>query len=213
MMFIFITSVIVSSLRDGMSPIMKIAAVTILLGMVAGGSSIVGNLPDIDRTIRHFDATDQEIISGSWNGRGPATLLSLEMIKDRPWYGWGAASWRFIFPYYQIKVPEMVYNTKGEFRIWEDAHNDWAQYASEFGIVGLPFLLAFVLWPVGYVLFHIRSARLTQLILICTFLGLFFHSIIELLLQNAAILCLGGLLIVMLVRLPWSKRQNSRNLV
>jgi O-antigen ligase len=186
----------------------------LLLVFIAVGSMIAfPRLPDFERTLQRFNAVAEEIDSGEWNGRGFATRLTLNMFSERKWYGWGAASWRFVFPYYQIKFPEHMYAKNGKFLIWEDAHNDWAQYASEYGIVGLPMLLAFIFWPVGYLLIHLRSARMTQLILITTFMGLFFHSVIELLLQNQAILSLAAMLLVMTFRLPWSKNHKAAKMV
>jgi O-antigen ligase len=57
-----------------------------------------------------------------------AVKASLQMIREHPWMGWGLGSWQEVYPRYAGFDTGLYVN---------QAHNDWAQWASE---GGLPFL-------------------------------------------------------------------------
>ena len=64
-----------------------------------------------------------------------------EMFQDRSMYGWGAGSFRYIFPIYQKEYEELWYfhdHRKQPYgrKIYNYAHNDWMQFLAEYGIVG-----------------------------------------------------------------------------
>ncbi len=70
-------------------------------------------------------------------------ISSLNMIRDRPWFGWGLGSWPIVYPAYAI-IDLGVFANR--------AHNQWLEWASDGGI---PFALLFVavaLWSIwaGY---------------------------------------------------------------
>ena len=76
------------------------------------------------------------------------------MAKEELWLGWGAGSWRYIFPMYQKSYPEIYYQRyhprhgwKGR-RVYHYAHNDVVQFLCEYGIVGCS-LAAADLWLLG----------------------------------------------------------------
>lgn len=75
-----------------------------------------------------------------------ATRDSWLMFKDRPVFGWGIGSYPFIFRRYQ---GEELYYSDGRPYYFRYAHNDWLQWLSEVGIVGL----ALVMTPILYQLF------------------------------------------------------------
>lgn len=68
--------------------------------------------------------------SGPETLRAEAVRASLEMIRDRPWTGFGVGTWSLIYPRYATFDPGAFFN---------QAHNDWLQWAAEGGI---PLLLA-----------------------------------------------------------------------
>ena len=211
MMLVFFVAIIATSFQEGDSPILKYLGIAAVIGMLVFGSFAMKRLPDFERTISRFTdgRLQTEVSTGDFNGRGPATKLTLEMIQYKPWYGWGAGSWRFVFPYYQAKHPEMKYLRDGRLAIWDDAHNDWAQYVSELGIVGTPLLLFFILFPLGFLLWRIRRLRSTHLILGATLFGVFLHSVIELLFQNLAVLTLTAMVIVLVLKMPYNRCRAS----
>jgi O-antigen ligase len=66
------------------------------------------------------------------------------MFKDRPVWGWGFGSHRYL---YQLYAREEYRRPDGTVKhIKEFAHNDWMQYLAELGLVGCLLLAAPVLW-------------------------------------------------------------------
>jgi O-antigen ligase len=77
--------------------------------------------------------------STTWQSRQIATTATKEMWEDQKWTGWGAGSFRFIFPRYQQRHPSITwYNPKWKsgYYYWEYAHNDWIQLLAELGVIG-----------------------------------------------------------------------------
>ncbi len=56
-------------------------------------------------------------------------LSTLQMIRDRPWFGWGLGNWKVVYPAYALFDNAQFANA---------AHSDWTQWTSEGGI---PFAL------------------------------------------------------------------------
>lgn len=99
---------------------------------------------DVEETIRNIRQDSRYIVSErTW-----------QMASDNLKFGWGAGSWRYIFPDYQKHVPELYFKRYNRHsgswlgrRYYQYAHNDILQFLSEYGIVGCSFLvLALVNW-------------------------------------------------------------------
>lgn len=78
--------------------------------------------------------------------RERATRASIEMLQENWKTGVGAGSYRFLFPIYQHRHPELV--AIGSTRMfWEHAHNDVVQFPIELGLAGMSLLaLGGVYW-------------------------------------------------------------------
>ena len=69
------------------------------------------------------------------------------MAQARWVTGWGAGSFRYIFPMYQSNYPSIYYShyhkKKGWIgrKVYRYAHNDIAQFLAEYGAVGCGFLV------------------------------------------------------------------------
>ena len=87
-----------------------------------------------------------------------STKATLDMANDRILYGWGAGSFRYIFPIYQSNYEKIWHSKKHWKRGWEGrkvynyAHNDWIQFFAEYGIVGCIFLALLFLLLLFYLL-------------------------------------------------------------
>ncbi len=72
--------------------------------------------------------------------RERATRAALEMLGENWQRGVGAGSFRFLFPIYQHRHPELVANN-GARMFWEHAHNDVVQFPIELGAAGMGLIL------------------------------------------------------------------------
>lgn len=77
--------------------------------------------------------------------RERSTQASLEMLREQWQRGIGAGSFRFVFPLYQHRHPELVRH-QGRPMFWEHAHNDVVQTPIELGLAGTLLLLAGLGW-------------------------------------------------------------------
>ena len=74
------------------------------------------------------------------------------MAQERLVQGWGAGSFRYIFPMYQRNHPELYhtsYHTKKGWvgrKMFNYAHNDIVQFLAEYGAIGSSILLLVLLW-------------------------------------------------------------------
>jgi len=187
---IFLLLTLIPSLRDGSTLVHK----TILFfSMVLLGVSAVFytlRIPDRDLTIEQLGNLREDIQNIDSSARTLSTRITMQMVEERPLFGWGAGSWRYVFAYFQLHHPEIQYLDASRTvpAVWEDAHNDWAQYLSELGIIGSLLLGFMLLWPLMESLTFIRSIHLTQVILCLGVIALLLFSLIDLLLQNQAVL-------------------------
>lgn len=84
---------------------------------------------------------------GSLQGRWLATKASIDLASAHWPRGAGAGSFRFLFPIYQQRYPE-IFTLGGRRMVWENAHNDPVQTVAELGLGGC----LLVALAVGYVL-------------------------------------------------------------
>ena len=94
-----------------------LVALMVLLGAAAG----------IDTLVAKFQAKDQ------FSGRREFFLSSLEMLKRRPWLGYGLGTWPHVYPQFAIIDTQTIVN---------HAHDEWIEWACEGGV---PLFAAFLL--------------------------------------------------------------------
>jgi O-antigen ligase len=91
---------------------------------------------------------DQVAVMRTAHSIGNRALLyddTWRMAADRPWFGWGMASYPLVFPIYNRQEPDPVDRLP---KVYHDAHSDWLQALAEHGFVGtvLLALCAVVPW-------------------------------------------------------------------
>ena len=118
----------------GNNPIVTISLLAILLAFVFIGAN----------ALRLGEAWDkaQELFAqdriGSIEMREVAAKATWQMAGDAPWLGHGLGSFRFLFPAYQVRYPLITGSNNGVIRLfWRHAHNDYAEFSAELGILGL----------------------------------------------------------------------------
>jgi O-antigen ligase len=82
----------------------------------------------LERTFQFNERGSQALADRTLGGRTYMWKGTLQMIRDRPWFGSGVGSWQWVFQKY--KDPRL--NTHPEF-----AHNDILNLASDYGLLGL----------------------------------------------------------------------------
>jgi len=102
----------------------------------------------VEERLGSGDRIKQELKTGD---RVMLRKATLEMAQDQILTGWGPGSFRYVFPMYQQKYPELFYSDwlvyqgeKGR-DFYRYAHTDLVQFLAEYGIVGVSLLALSVL--------------------------------------------------------------------
>jgi O-antigen ligase len=97
----------------------------------------------IQKRIQHFEEIKENI---EIYDRTLSSKATWDMAQDRKLFGWGAGSFRYIFPIYQKSYETIWYHWKSKKRGWQGrriydyAHNYWLQFLAEYGVLGCTFL-------------------------------------------------------------------------
>lgn len=132
--------------------LIMIVVLPILLGSL---SFIVWNSSEmvrdrIDRMIR-VQETDDGVSYQLHDSRLSFWSDTIDMIKTRPAFGYGAGSYRYVFPQYM----QMVFP-----RFLRYAHNDYLHHTAEYGIVGfILFAFIIIVGAVKYLIWIKRTDR------------------------------------------------------
>ncbi len=114
-----------------------------------------------------------------------STRATWDMAQDRIIYGWGGGSFRYIFPIYQKKYDKIWYSYHHKKKGWMGrdvyhyAHNDWAQFLAEYGLVGCSFLIALFLIVTAGFLRIFKTSILAGVIYISGVLLIFIHNFVD----------------------------------
>ncbi|MEN8219608.1 MAG: O-antigen ligase family protein [Pseudomonadota bacterium] len=165
------------------------ATVILLTSLIIIDIFIVGAWFGIDRVVQRLENTTL-----SHESRDEVSLYTLQYWQDYPFFGSGLGSYYTTFPAYQGEDIRLYY---------EDAHNDYLQFAAEtgsigLGLLGLALLMTFVLALRTQYRRRNPLCRGIAFSVIMTIIALLIHSTVEFNLQipaNAAtfmvILALG----------------------
>jgi O-antigen ligase len=118
----------------------------LFIAILFGGGIFILQLSDwgsIEKRKEHL----KEIIAdiGVYD-RTLSSKATWEMAQDRLSFGWGAGSFRYVFPIYQKEHKKIWYHAKWKKKGWQGrriynyAHNDWLQFLAEYGVLGCCFL-------------------------------------------------------------------------
>lgn len=168
-----------------------IAAVSVVL--LAGGAYGIAAQVDLQAIEQRFGDVEATIENADKDARAISSKATWEMAQDN-WLGWGAGSFRYVFPIYQQKHPEIFYqryhNKKQAWqgrRVFHYAHNDILQFLAEYGVIGsglLVLTLTSLLVPVFRQLF---SASVFQSIfLLLGLVTIAAHAFLEFILNSPA---------------------------
>jgi O-antigen ligase len=181
-------------------PLALIVLTALLLG---GGSYTVFRYIDTEAIKKRFGDIEKTIEMMDRDSRMITTKVTWEMFQEKPWFGWGAGSWRYVFPSYQKNYPEIYYLRYDEERGWIGrkiyyyAHNDIVQFLCEYGIAGCSFLLLIFAYWIGFQWFRISGNTLSVWMLQIGIAVALSHAAVDFILQSPAYwLALNGTICV-----------------
>lgn len=146
--------------------------------------------------------------TNSISTRTIARVASRDMLQERWFFGWGAGCFRYGFPLYAQKYPEIYYSSRGRQRFWEHAHDDLLEFPIEYGVLGLSplvYILGGACWQLVRRRFWRNSVSL-YLVLAC--LLTLSHAWVDFVFQNPAVLLTWCVLLVAAVR--WVEMDQPR---
>lgn len=162
------------------------------------------NLDDSIAQIKRLAAEDKQ---SSIEARVEARKATLELFEAEPLTGWGAGSFRHVFPMVQRNHPSIM-KVGNRPLFWDHAHNDYVQYLAELGVIGFALPVLALLWMV-IKLCRVGALRSPAFVLMLVGLGLpLAHAWVDFPLSNCAIFTTYVAVWVLVVR--WAELENSR---
>jgi putative inorganic carbon (hco3(-)) transporter len=179
--------------------------VVLLVSLVAIDIFIVGSWFGVEQLAQRIEQTDimrpvtEIAVAGtqeSVEARLDATADTMKMIKDFPLLGVGPGAWYMVFPNYRSEVVMPGF--------FEFAHNDYAQFAAEVGVIGFAFVGVMVLWSfIVALLAHARRRdplmRGISFAAMMAIIAIMIHSSVDFNLQIAA----NAMYFMMILALAW----------
>lgn len=195
--------------------LLSLVAAVLLVGAAWGAARLIDyeaikvRFGDIEKTIENAD-NDSRVL---------CTRITWSMAREELFFGWGAGSWRYIFPMYQKSYPEIFYayyhKRKGWMgrRIYSEAHNDIVQFFFELGIIGSGFLLSGFLYWIFSLLFRSGGNFFSALAVLLGMFMAFSHAFVEFIFQSPAYwLAFNGLLCVAVKLLALEHKRANQSL-
>lgn len=145
-----------------------------------------------------------------WEPRVLARQATFDLVEMNPCFGWGAGSFRHIFPATQRNY-ERIYRggiyQQNTYK-WDHAHNDYAEALAELGVLGFLLPVLALLW---ICVKTVRIGVTSNPAYVILVLGLFMplaHAWVDFPLYNPAILVTFSALWILLVR--WLEIEAAR---
>lgn len=122
------------------------------------------------------------------HSRSLARQATMDMAQARIWQGWGAGSFRYVFPMYQRNYPDIYFRTHAKHGYfgrlhWRYAHNDLLQFLAEYGVIGCSLLILSIL----SLLFSGFKFQLSALWLLLGVAGMAVHAFFDFILSSPAV--------------------------
>lgn len=186
--FGFLTIYALQSIFHSQNIILSLIPLVLLLGAAYSTVCYI----DVDAIRHRFGDIEATVKDTERNDRVIATRATWEMAQDRILLGWGGGSFRYIFPMYQQKYPEIFYSNwfkwKGETgrQVYRYAHNDIVQFLAEYGAIGCGLLFSILACFFGSAL---RCFSVNGFSILIVFVGIacaFAHAFIDFIFNSPA---------------------------
>ncbi len=129
--------------RDGASRGQALVACGLLAAFIAGGGYFLRLDKPFERVQAMIEQREENV---SVRSRLIVAQATAEMARDQLWTGWGAGGFQHYFPVYQRNYEELQPKPRQRPQFWRHAHNDYLQSLAEYGIIGLLFPAATLVW-------------------------------------------------------------------
>jgi O-antigen ligase len=130
-----------------------------------------------------------------------------EMFHDRWVFGWGAGCFRYGFPLYAQRYPEIYYTGLAGRKYWEHAHDDLLEFPLELGAVGMIPVVA----GLGFAAWRLFRARFwrnpVSLCAAAACVLTMVHAWVDFVFQSPAIVATWAVLLVGAIR--WSELEST----
>ncbi|NBB77888.1 MAG: hypothetical protein GVY36_00315 [Verrucomicrobia bacterium] len=164
---------------------------TVLL-LITGAYSMVHYI-DLDAIDERFGDIEATLENAGEDARALSTRATWEMAQGRLAQGWGAGSFRYIFPMYQRNYPEIFYaryhprkeRWMGR-RMFRYAHNDIVQFVAEYGVVGTSLIFGAIATLLGQALYYSGRQKFAVFILLAGAAQAFGHAFFEFIFNSPA---------------------------
>ena len=125
--------------RDsGHSPVVSIVIVLLVVAFIGQGLYSLKT----DKIADRLQDIRKDMAAGSSYSRWVTAGATWEMAQDQLMTGWGAGSYRFYFPVYQVRHPEILIDPDThKHELWEHAHDDYLELLAELGAIGCGILV------------------------------------------------------------------------
>jgi O-antigen ligase len=172
----------------------------IVVALLAAGSWSSVRYVDWDSLRERFEQINIEEMDS--DVRRIATRATMDMAEKRLLTGWGAGSFRYVFPTFQQHYPEIYYRSYHPVRggsgmkFFRYAHNDLAQSLAEYGIIGCSILVVLGLFWLGWLLLAGWRFFLAVGMIYAGVFAAIGHSFIEFIFQSPSYLFAFAFLLV-----------------
>lgn len=167
----------------------------LFIGLMIIGGVFVLQLSDwnmIEWRVKH---AKESINSIENDPRLLSTKATWEMAEDQLIYGWGAGSFRYVFPIYQKGYDILWYYYYREDRGWigrkmySYAHNDWVQFLAEYGLVGGSMLLSMFLCLLNVLRKTFYFNKIAGIFLLSGLFVIITHNFVDFIFSSPAYWC------------------------
>lgn len=147
---------------------------------------------DIEAIDTRFGDIDATIQNAEKDARALSTQATWDMAQARWVTGWGAGSFRYIFPVYQREYPRIFYTRHHHKKGWTGrklyryAHNDIVQFLAEYGAIGCGLLLSMLASVLWTALRGLRANPLSAILLILGLTCAFAHAVVDFIFNSPA---------------------------
>lgn len=148
---------------------------------------------NLDAIEERFGDVEATLENADEDARAISTRATWEMAQGRLAQGWGAGSFRYIFPMYQRNYPELFHaryirrreRWEGR-RMFRYAHNDIVQFVAEYGIVGTSLIFGAIATLLGQALYHSGRHSFALLMLLAGAAQAFGHAFLDFIFNSPA---------------------------